>query len=359
MEINLSNCVKISPNARIKMVNDFFPKVKEKIEECDYDDNHLSIHAGALCLYATTLLTKIYDKSPEQSDKEFNVIELESNKRELALQNALKTSADFAHYTEEQIKAEAHKMILRDMRNAFAHGNFKISYSPYTKKLYFVLIPRRHDFDIAEPIVISKNSLKKALGKTISDTALKYAMRSPSALMDTVKTSLNTPLQTLMLPSQLLQVAEHYLDNNRTGQKLTINEKRFLLIQYAMLITQATYEQDDYYHIFGKNSNIFKKIALVRNANAHESLFFGELAKMITYVDRNKTLEESLQKSVASLLIACTLKESILSLMATHENRDAIAHLKDKLTDAFDFLFTDGDDELPDLSDFDDDENTI
>ena len=331
MDLSLLETVKISPNSRIKIINDFFPGSTEEIENKDYSDAELSLHAGALCLYAATLLTKIYDKTPVQIDGEFNEIQLESNAREVALQSAIRSNPKFAHYSEEQVKEAAHNMLLRDIRNSFVH----------TKKLYFVLQPRRKDVMVSEPIIISKNALKKSLAKTLSNTASKYKRFTDLQIRSTVRTNISTPLQSLMLPSQMLQFADYYLEKPQRGVgRLSVDPKRYMLIQYALLITQATYEQDDYYNIFGKDSNIFNKIAVVRNANAHDGIFFGSLAKRITYTDRSKTLDETLQKSTSSLLIANTLKESILQLNKEGQNPSAIKELKDRLATEFNFLFT-------------------
>ena len=341
MDLSSLETVKISPNSRIKIINDFFSGSTEEIENKDYSEAELSLHAGALCLYAATLLTKIYDKTPVQIDGEFNEIQLESNAREVALQSAIRSNPKFAHYSEEQVKEAAHNMLLRDIRNSFAHGNFEIGYNIHTKKLYFVLQPRRKDVMVSEPIIISKNALKKSLAKTLSNTASKYKRFTDLQIRSTVRTNISTPLQSLMLPSQMLQFADYYLEKPQRGVgRLSVDPKRYMLIQYALLITQATYEQDDYYNIFGKDSNIFNKIAVVRNANAHDGIFFGSLAKRITYTDRSKTLDETLQKSTSSLLIANTLKESILQLTKEGQNPSAIKELKDRLATEFNFLFT-------------------
>ena len=342
MNVDLAKCVRMSSNARIKIINEFFPDFSEEMTEKNLSDAELSLHSGALCLYAATMLTKIYDKSDGEIDSSLNEIELESNDRELALQDAIRKLAKYSHYTEEQIKKEAHKMLLRDIRNSFAHGNFRLMCNTHTKKLFFVLLPERKGIQIDEPIVISKNSLKKALTKTLTNTATKYRALPVSALREKASSNLNEPLQSLMLPTELMKLADHYLENKqRFEQKLKIDEKRAKLIQYALVITQISYEQDDYYQIFGKDSNIFNKIALVRNSNAHNNLVFGNLAKRIIYTDRNKTLDESFKKSITSLLIANQLKTDLLPLMNEGKNIEAVEDMKNQLAEAFDYFFTD------------------
>ena len=344
MDIDLLNRSKISPNARVKIINDFFPEYKDDIDENGVTGTELDIHAGALCLYTATMLTKIYDKSEDESASELGEIKLESNDREIEMQNIIRSNPKYSHYTEDQVQEEAHKMILRDIRNSFAHGNFEIGYNPYKKNVYFILTPKRKDMDVDIPIVISQKSLRESLSGTMAKNAFKYYLLSDSAKKDVIQTNLNAPLQSLMIPTELLKITDHYLEKKkRPGVKPVINEKRFLFIQYALLIAKITYEQDDYYNIFGKDSNIFSKIALVRNANAHSNLIFSDLAKKITYVDRAKTLEESLQKSTASLLIANELKGAILKLLNDGQNPDTINGLKDRLLEEFNFLFTEED----------------
>ena len=288
------------------------------------------------------MLTKIYDKSASQIDSELNEIELESNDREIALQNYVRSLPKYSHYTEEQIKEEAHKMLLHDIRNSFAHGNFRIMCNPHTKKLFFVLLPERKGIQIDAPIVISKNSLKKALAKTLFSTAQKYQAYTSSVLRDTIKTNINEPLQSLMLPTELMKISDHYLESKKRFEpKLTIDERRSKLIQYVLLISQITYEQDDYYQIFGKDSNIFNKIALVRNSNAHNNLVFGNMAKRISYTDRDKTVNESFKKSITSLLIANQLKSDIMALVEAGQNLEQVEDLKNQLAQAFDYFFTD------------------
>lgn len=146
-----------------------------------------------------------------------------------------------------------------------------------------------------------------------------------------------------MLSTELMKLADYYLEkDSQRDLKSKIKCERMKLIQYILLVSQITYEQDDYYQIFGKNSNIFNKFAIVRNANAHNNLIFGNLAKRITYTDRDKTLDESFRKSITSLLIANQLKTDILPLVKEGKNLEGVEDLKNQLSQAFDYFFTEG-----------------
>ena len=63
MNVDLAKCVRMSSNARIKIINEFFPDFSEEMARNNLSDSELSLHAGAMCLYTATMLTKIYDKS--------------------------------------------------------------------------------------------------------------------------------------------------------------------------------------------------------------------------------------------------------------------------------------------------------
>ncbi|MBE6124604.1 MAG: hypothetical protein E7184_03665 [Erysipelotrichaceae bacterium] len=332
MDLSRLNSIKLSQASRKKIINDFFPNVDDDLYVDEtLNDAHLSLHAGALSLYTTTLVTKVHENSPDS-------IKLESNQRELDLQECIKNSSKYSHFTEEEIKNKAHEMLLKDIRNSFSHGNFEISYNIHTKKLYFVLQPRRLDFDIDTPIVISKDSLKKANINFVRNIAFKYQSLNPNQLLNEVDNNLDYLLKTLMLPTELLQIADSYLDNKKI-QKVTVPEKSYSLIQYSLLVTLMTYEQDDYYNIFGVDSNIFKKIALIRNSIAHDSYIFSNFSKDISYQDRNKILEESLIKSIISLFVVTEQKNAVMSTLNKGHSKESIQNLIDRFKEMFDFFF--------------------
>lgn len=333
MDYNNLKTVKISNTANAKAIIDYFPRHCHDfdIKRTSLNQKELSIHAGALCLYASTLITKIYENSPEN-------IKLESRNREIDVQNYIKTCGKFSQLTEEQIATKAHEMIMRDIRNCFAHGNFKISYNTDTKKIYFILSPQRKDISINTPIVISAQSLLDANKDFLAKTSFELLGLSQQEIASNVQNNLNQLLQTILLPSQLLKMVDNYFANSNTP-KTPINEKRYLLVQYILQATQIVYEQDDYYHIFGKDSNIFERISLIRNSIAHGNFQFADLSQTINYTDRDRSLNETLQKSVISLLTANEIKELILKTLGNGHSPESVQELTDKLKECFDNLF--------------------
>ena len=338
MDLSKLETVRLSRNTRTRIINDYFPSEEELYEDEDFDEDELTLHAAALCMYSATLITKIYENAPSS-------IKLESNERELELRSLIKSSPKFSHLNDEGIASVAHECIVRDIRNSFAHGNFEINYNVYSKKLYFVLKPRRKDFISNKPIVISAQSLKKANMEFLSNEAMKYKMMSKSMLNSTISSNMGDILKTMILPTQMQQFADDYLNKKSSFTKRTpMNENRFLFIQYILLVSQITYEQDDFYRIFGKESKVFEKISLIRNSIAHDNFRLVDGSRMIDYQDRDKSLNESLAKSVASLLIAHDQKNGIIYTLDKGHSVDSIESLIKLCEYCFDKLFTgDGD----------------
>ena len=67
MDVSRLKPIKISSQARAKVICDLFPENASR-EDISSVEKHLSfkeapIHAGALCLYATTLISKVYERN--------------------------------------------------------------------------------------------------------------------------------------------------------------------------------------------------------------------------------------------------------------------------------------------------------
>ena len=337
MDISRLKPVRISPSARDKVILDFFPELSTEEDLFKYDpeisNRELPLHAGALCLYATTLITKLHETSPRDFEPYYDE-RLESYKK------LIKSTPKHSNLTDEQVETFAENLITRDIRNCFAHGNLEISYDVHTKKLYYVLVPKRKDFITSEPIVISKQSLLKANQNFIYELGRKYSCYTDQMMQFEVDQNLNKALKSFMLPIQMLKLSEYYLANKPPRKdSVLFDEKLYYLIQYSLLATKLTYDQNDYYEIFGKDSNVFASLALIRNSIAHDNYDFVDLAQKIHYNDEGKTLEESIGESASKLLIVDSQKEIIKTLIKQNRSQASIQNLTEKFKEMFDFFF--------------------
>lgn len=334
MDITKLRPIRISPLAKDKVILDFFgefldPELFENSEQLDY--KIADLHAGALCLYATTLITKLHETNPFSLEPYYN-------EREESLYALAKSSTKYAGCSNEEVRNAVKDMIARDIRNSFAHGNFDISYDIYTKKLYYVLHPQRKDFKTDEPIVISKTSLLNANKRFIQEKGEHYSMLPSIMLKKEVTTNLSNTLKGFILPTQMLKLSDYYLGKAQSKGNVKFDYKIYPLIQYALSATKITYEQDDYYNIFGHKSNIFNTISLIRNSIAHDTFEFTDNAFQISYTDKDRTLSEPLMDSATKLYIIDSQKEVIKRLQSKY-SPESVGKLSEKFKEIYNFFF--------------------
>lgn len=334
---------RISTYAKDKVIFDFFPEVDiangadENAQELS--GREASLHAGALCLYATMLMTKVHE-----SENVLDIFEPWCKERKASLKALAKASAKYVTKSDEEIDQIVDDMIKVDIRNTFAHGNFDISYDIYTGKLFFVLHSQRKDFVTSEPIVIDKNAIIKANKDLLGKMGVE--LRTQSIVSDyliskAASENLSKTLKSFILPVQMQKLTDYYLDKKPTPKAdVLVDDKIYYMVQYVLSSAKITYEQQDYYDIFGGDSNVFKAIALIRNTLAHDNLEFVDNAKSVTYADKHVSKTESIAESATKLIIADHIKELILSQKVAAEHSDAaIDSLKEELKKMFDFFF--------------------
>ena len=336
MDISKLKPVRIFPNAREKVIYDFFPDLActdDITENLDsLNDKTAPLHAGALCLYATTLITGIHEKDPL-------FLEPYYKERELSYKTLIKENPKYASFTDEQISTFAQNLIIKDIRNSFAHGNFEISFDIYTRKLNFVLKPQRKDFITPEPIVISKNALINANKKILHEIGRRYSFYSEPTLHYQLDNHFSKVLKSFMLPMQMLNLSKYYLDKSVIKKTdIMFESNMYHLIQYALLASKITYDQNEYYSLFGKKSSIFDTISFIRNSLAHDNIEFLDQSQTVNYTDKDRTLSESVAKSASKLLIVDMQKQTLLKLKDKHKP-ESIETLASKFQDIFNFFF--------------------
>lgn len=340
MDISRMRPVRISPFASARVMADHFSTVDEEtgFKDLNVDSRDLTMSAGALCLYAATLLSQVHENRTEE-------IEFEASEREQALKEQIKLNPKYASFSEEQFATMAHNLILKDIRNSFAHGNFEIDYDVYSKRLNFVLKPVRKDFVVDKPIIISKEALMDINRKQLSRKAGPYARMSPEQLMGKVKSSYGQQLKDFLLMSDMLRLAENYLNTKlKHYERFKPSKGKYLFDYYPLLVSQITYEQNDYYNLFNRDSNVFKQIAYIRNSMVHGgydvSIVFDQKTEpTISHQNRDDVETESLSKIIIMLRIIRE-KKWIIDFIRNERGTDKYTQsLVDELKKVFDNLF--------------------
>jgi len=332
---------RISTYAKDKVIFDFFPEV-DIADGADENAQELSgreapLHAGALCSYATLLMTKLHETDPE-------CLQPDAKSRKASLKDLVKADAKNAGKSDAEIDNIVEDMIKVDIRNSFAHGDFEINYDVYTGKMDFVLQPLRRDYASIESIVIDKNAIIKANRKFLADKGKEFKQCmsfSEHIINEAVTTNLSKTLKGFILPLQMQKMVDYYLDKNPPlKSQVLVDDKIYYMVQYVLSSAKITYEQQDYYDIFSKDSNVFGAISLIRNSLAHDNLEFVDNALGVSYADKRASKTESIAESASKLLIADHIKEIIIQQKQEGKHSEAsIESLKEELKKMFDFFF--------------------
>lgn len=350
MDIRIMRPARISPFASARVMIDHFPTSENEVmfKDLDADCRELAMDAGALCLYAATLLTMVHENRTAD-------IKYEASDREQELKEMIKSSPKYANFTDEQASTMAHNLIIKDIRNSFAHGNFEIDYDVYSKRLNFVLKPQRKDFIVDEPIIISKEALFDINRQQLKRKAMPYTFLTTEQFSYKVKSSHGEQVKDFLLAADMLRFAENYLNPKlKHYERFKNPENRALINYYALLVSQMTYEQNDYYKLFNRDSNVFAKIAHIRNSMAHSgydvSIVFGKkIEPTVSHQDRADIETEPLSKIVTMLKIIRENKWLIEYIKRNKDNDEYIQKLIGDLKTVFDELFVYGGYEQGDL----------
>ena len=341
IDISRIKSERILHDTKLGIIEDFYetedPDIDTQIALDNIDYSIFPYLARALCLYSALLVTKLH----ETNAKEFNPYYTERKTDAVASLSAL---PKYAGLSVNELSAKADEIVMREIRNCFAHGNFEISYSKGTDKLFFVLRPApRSEIVSTAPIVISAKDVTRALKSHISVNAIKYKYMLESFLSH-IENRLDKSLKELMLPVQMLKLADYYEDSFKTPKSETLcTEKVYSYLQYVLLSTMITYEQDEYYEIYGRDDKIFKVISLIRNSLAHDNTNYTEMATKMEYKDKTTTLTEDIGVSCSKMLIIESQKEALKHIISKNEHSpEAIAGLKEDMQKIFDMFFESG-----------------
>ena len=338
MDISKLNYQRISQNARLGIINEFFPEIITDVDDInaleEIDWQEFSCHARALCLYSALLITKLHETEPEKFDAYFD-------ERITDAKKSLVLKPKYASLSSEELDAKINEITMRDIRNCFAHGAFGISFSHNYGRLFFVLYPTKSEIVSGAPIVISADKVAKQIKEYVGKNSVLYSAIVNSPIK--IGNVLDKSLKEMMLPIQMLKLYEHYTDKFKMPKEKTLYSKDiYTYIEYVLLSAKITYEQDEYYNLFGRDSSVFETISLIRNSLAHDTAKYENMAKDLSFKDKHTQTTESIESATAKLLILDSQKQVFENVIKNGNDIDAddAAAIKQAFVKVYDFLFS-------------------
>ena len=238
-----------------------------------YTNANINKDAQALCLYAAILWTGVYKNNNIECDGE-------ARKQDENARRLLRERNRYRNLNDEQFDFAIDNIISTEIRNCFAHGNFGIS-SLESGEDFFVLSPNpsRTIFESQQNIYVSFENAYNAVVDFIEEQSQNAAPEKR--------------FQNIDVPTMLLNLffCVNGYEINDLGK---IDGERFKslikALEISLLCADFTWNQNTFYEDYGKESEIFKMITLLRNSVVHGTMQISSDAKTI-YIDNAKSTD--------------------------------------------------------------------
>lgn len=279
------------------IIADFWPfemedDLVEKVKSFKTKDYFLN--ATALCLYANLLHTGYFEENDKDEEGKRFVKELKPkySKRKIDAIKSLRTKKDYANLSKEEFEKKIEEITMRDLRNCFSHGNFEIRAKNSIFEAEFVLNPNQSSIVSDGKIVISFENVFNAIAKLLSERAQEYlntdifktiAKSIKNGDKDALKVedfkkmfeqNTGKMLQDVIMPTTLQEMTRYFSGQEYNPSIFNNKKMEAIYLRNILLATMFTYNQNEYYNIFGKDSEVFKAVSLIRNSLAHNNTEF-------------------------------------------------------------------------------------
>ena len=265
---------RISEKAREFALSFFIPN-GPKLAKCSEDD--LPLHAAALCLYSTMLLTQIHENLPQIHDYFSGVKNNNFDCDQRVRQLRSKIHEKNPELTQQEINQKTEEYLSADIRNAFAHGRFNISFDKNGQPIFILSTAYKNEPSNASISISFEELFRVTLAQCKSFSS---NIPSKEVLVKQLDDYSAEPqvLQNYVFPDILLHMATFFYNRNyylsEEKEDLARDPVYFRCLQLILLDAMFAYTQNDAYLILPKDSPIFKKMSVIRTSLVHSMIEF-------------------------------------------------------------------------------------
>lgn len=344
MDFSKINSVRISDDAMIGIIGDFWPYEEDDFEGAEYDKisrEDFNFHARALCLYTALLISGISEENPKLLNPDYE-------DRKNQIKDFLKGVKKYASLSDAEVDHKAEENVLNETRNCLAHGSFEISFNVHTQKILFILRSKKVERSDASPIVINAKDVLRETTNYFYDIIKKCEFAGGEE-----KFKLQNKIYEMAF---LLYAYSKYTDNpneNKMFNNIIGGDKRLVqalsdkrmwaTAQYMFYMSMLSYSQDNYYQRFKDkgeepNDEIFDTISLIRNSFIHENTVFEKDTDKVYLRDKNNSAEEEFANIIVKIKLTRDFK-NLLDNMSDKHSETAIKGLTSALKDIYTIFF--------------------
>lgn len=313
---------RISRDSRKRVIKDYIEMHTpfspfDNIEH--YTNRSINKDAEALCLFSALLWIGI--------DKSSNVVcDYNARFRDENARRQLHAKSQYRTLTDEQFNDVVAGKIKEEIKNSFAHGNFEVGDSTSGER-FFVLSPKRSPYKSEYKIYVPFQNVCALVLNYINEQ-IKHVDQEKY-------------FQNIDVPTTLLNLFTYYSSNGNTNQE-KIDDHKFKsnlkALEIALLCADFTWNEDTYYDDYGKNSEIFKMISLLRNSMRHETFSISSNAKTISINNANINTPYTHTEDVNSFLfkiLAADMAADFMDFGKAEENENVIELAKNVVSEGW------------------------
>ncbi|MBR1890204.1 MAG: hypothetical protein IJ817_00780 [Clostridia bacterium] len=297
MSNNVVASFRLSKDARYFVLANFFPGDAE--ENKDVTDpifnigikENMPLHAAALCLYTSLFLTETHENFP-QVDEYFDTKQKKPgfNCSQRARQICSEIHKENPNLSQREIDNIAKEQLKRELRNAFAHGSFKLSFDGNGQPV-FIVSTNRYGSTSHMPVSFSFEEIYQTLAKENENKFSALVGESKTKKLHEIARQLNEKsegseeLLSFVFPRLLLHLARYFMNGQYgIGRIDTELAKRYSTsLQYLFASSVIAYEQSKYHEVLGNDSPIFKFLSAVRVSLVHKAITLSGNENKITF----------------------------------------------------------------------------
>lgn len=298
---------------------------------------NISIHCAALCLYTNLIVTQTLMFNTHNLKPSY-VGSLEDAK------NMIKQKSKYQNLTDEEIAARVEEINLLDVRNCFAHGSFTFACpNSNPKNGFFILNPTHSEITCPHQIVVKFEAVYNAVWDYITLETLKY--KHSTNFLEKAQQDMGKYIDEYIVPTSLQALVDNYFHpNHPLAMKKTLSSPLFQThVQNTLSSAMFALNQNDFYELFGADSEIFGLVKVFRNSWIHNYTHTTRDGKEQVLDDpKNSQLPEAIKDDKYSLSKIMELLHAEKLIFKSQLDAGGITkeELKDmSVTDAYNRVF--------------------
>lgn len=281
-------------------------------------------HAAALCLYSCLLCDGLSDDLIKRINPNYSA-RLGMARKQFA------GDPKYSGLSYDEKEKLIRDICLQDVRNCFSHGLFEILPGSNVANSSFILMPNQSKIYGDGKILVSFGAVHDAMGEMHQKLAFEH-LHSHGVDMGLLKianavglTSSVLPknkvvgslskeeqvglISKISIPAYLLELSDYYAFGSSRLKNGSVPNVAYDFLENIFLSAMFSYNQNDFYQIFGAKTEVFDGVSLIRNSIIHHNTTLTDFSTQ-KIEDSYKGKSRSYESDIESINLKMTVLET-------------------------------------------------